>query len=66
MAFIDQINQNVGIFIYEQDFLFIRGIIGSLIANNTFEIILECGKVEKCKKLPLHSWSIVIFFWFKG
>ena len=39
MSFIDQINQNVDIFIYNQDFLFMRGIIGSLIANNTFEII---------------------------
>ena len=39
MAFIDQINQNVGFFIYYQDFLFIRGIIGSPKANNTFQII---------------------------
>ena len=39
MSFIDQINQNVGIFIYNGDFLFIRGIIDSLIANNTFGFI---------------------------
>ena len=39
MAFIDQINQNVGFFIYNRDFLFISGITGSPQANNRFQII---------------------------
>ena len=29
IAFIDQINQNIGVFIYNREFLFVRGIIGS-------------------------------------
>ena len=39
MAFIDQINQNISIFISNRDFLFIRGIIGIPKANNRFQII---------------------------
>ena len=41
MAFIDQINQTVGLFIYNRDFLSIKGIIGNPKANNTFQIIPE-------------------------
>ena len=39
VAFTDQINQNFGFFIDSRDFLSIRGIIGSPIANNRFQII---------------------------
>ena len=39
MAFKDQINQNVGFFIYNQEFLFFSGNIGSPQAFNRFQII---------------------------
>ena len=39
MAFKDQINQNVGFFIYNREFLFFSGIIGSPQAFNRFQII---------------------------
>ena len=39
MAFKDQINQNVGFFIYNREFLFFSGIIGSPQAFNSFQII---------------------------
>ena len=39
MAFKDQINQNVGFFIYNREFLFFSGIIGSPQDFNRFQII---------------------------
>ena len=39
MALKDQINQNVGFFIYNLEFLFFSGIIGSPQAFNRFQII---------------------------
>ena len=42
MAFKDQINQNVGFFIYNREFLFFSGIIGSPQAFNRFQIIPAC------------------------
>ena len=39
MAFVEQINQNIGVFIYNRDFLSIRGIIGSPKPHNRFQII---------------------------
>ena len=42
MAFKDQINQNVGFFIYNREFLFFSGIIGSPQAFNRFQIIPVC------------------------
>ena len=56
MAFIDQINQNVGIFIYNRDFLFIRGIIGSPKANNRFQIIP--GQSKQSKSICLYGQRI--------
>ena len=43
MAFIDQINENIGSCIYNGDFLFISGITGSPLANNRFQIIPDPG-----------------------
>ena len=42
MAFIDQINQNIGVFNITE-FLFIRGIVGSPKAINRFQIIPVSG-----------------------
>ena len=62
MAFKDQINQNVGFFIYNREFLFFSGIIGSPQAFNRFQIIparyrtnhvirmLSNGKFENLKE----------------
>ena len=47
MAFKDQINQNVGFFIYNREFLFFSGIIGSPQAFNRFQIIPGHKKSEK-------------------
>ena len=48
MAFIDQINEKIGFFIYNRDFLFIRGITGSPQANNRFQIIpAHCIGVQR-------------------
>ena len=49
MAFKDQINQNVGFFIYNREFLFFSGIIGSPQAFNRFQIIPgdKCGMGKK-------------------
>ena len=49
MAFKDQINQNVGFFIYNREFLFFSGIIGSPQAFNRFQIIPGAGP-HKLKK----------------
>ena len=45
MAFKDQINQNVGFFIYNREFLFFSGIIGSPQAFNRFQIIPDRHKM---------------------
>ena len=46
MAFKDQINQNVGFFIYNREFLFFSGIIGSPQAFNRFQIIPDCNCIS--------------------
>ena len=46
MALIYHINQNVGFFIYNREFLFISDIIGSPLANNRFQILPTAKKFD--------------------
>ena len=64
MAFKDQINQNVGFFIYNREFLFFSGIIGSPQAFNRFQIIpahreVQMGSiVYQCTLGTIHNIEI--------